>query len=70
MRQARPAVPMRMIGGDTSGCQLICDGQHLGCALAATGVGSRTGRFLGTVLVRVGLGETGLQVTDDRAELA
>jgi len=27
-------------------------------------------RFLGLVLVRVGLGETGLQVTDDGAELA
>lgn len=33
-------------------------------------LGSRTGRFLGLVLVRVGLGETGLQVTDDCAELA
>ncbi len=67
--------------GSATGCTCPC-GQMTVCAdvlggrgstwvvVGRTAAASRMGPVLGLMLVRVGPGETGLQVTDDGAELA
>lgn len=57
-------------GQMTAGADVLGRWRSTWVVVGRRAVGSQTGQFLGTVLVRVGLGETGLQVTNDCAELA